>query len=632
MSRSPQPTALGNALATESSALDELRTLRALREREREVAESAEDRVGGLAVAVLFVGALLWVVGAFGGPGPPGRWIGAATATLVLLLVVWRRRLTRQRVRRTWSVEWLARALARIGDAWDFGQDGGLRFADAEHPFTADLSVFGSFSLFERLNSCHTPLGERALAGILDASAVPGDGMVQRQAAVRELARSLAVRERYELAFREFESRSSVDAGQLEQKTRGLMAWGRSGPESEAHPIPVPVHVALAAAALTGASATLLFAAPWWVGALPYVLNLVILRRARWLGDLDRRFDAVRRTLEPWGGVLATMEADAPSDPLLARIRSPVAGSGAARAVEDLGRHARSLAQRRNLIWVLTGEALLLWDFVAARRLEAWRRQHGPDLHTWLEAAALQEAMVSLATYAAAVPDHTWPREVWEGAPLVAEGLAHPLLAAEQRVANDVELDPVGAITVVTGSNMSGKSTYLRAVGLGVVMAQTGIPVPAASMTLRPLPVVTSMVVTESLERGSSRFHAEVTRIRRCLEWAEQAGGGLVLLDEILSGTNSRERHIGTMAVLRQLGRIGAVTLVSTHDLSLAALEIHLPHTRTVHFRDQVVNGHMSFDYRLRPGVLPSTNALEIMRAEGIEVDDLPTDPTPHRP
>lgn len=608
------------------SSPESVSALRDERERERAAAERIEDRVGAAGVAVLFAGAALWVVSALGGPG--NGWTVPITLVLVTGLVLWRRRLTAVRVRRAWSVEWLDRSLARLADEWQFDQYDGERFMDAGHPYAADLGLFGTFSLFRRLNACRTPLGERALAKILDGSALPGDGMVQRQSAVDELAEALDVRERMELAYREFETLSAVDPEDLERKTRGLMEWGRAGPDHPGHrPLPIPIHVFLAAAALGGVGATLFFAAPWWVGALPYVVNLTVLRRASWLGELDNRFDAVRRTLDPWSGVLAAMERESPLDPLLAGVRAPVAGSGAAEAVKELGRHSRSLAQRRNLIWLLTGEALLLWDFVAARRLEAWRRRHGPDLHTWLGAAAMQEALVSLATYAAAVPGHARPVEVWDGPPLVATQLAHPLLPRKQRVPNNVELAPAGAITVVTGSNMSGKSTYLRAVGLGVVMAHAGLPVPAASMALTFLPVITSMVVTESLERGSSRFHAEVTRIRRCLEWAEGAGGGLVLLDEILSGTNSEERRIGTLAVLRTLSGLGAVTLVSTHDLSLARLEDQLDHTRTVHFRDEVVDGQMRFDYVLRPGVLPSTNALEIMRAEGIEVDDLPVGP-----
>lgn len=610
---------------TRDTVRNEVASLRAAREEDRAAAERSEDRVGTLGVAILLAGGLVWLVGALGGPGPPTSWTLGITALLVVTVVLWRRRWTAQHVRRAWSVEWLDRALQRLGDTWDFDQDNGARFADGTHPYTADLGVFGPFSLYLRVNACRTALGQRALAEWLDGSRLPGEGMAQRQSAVRELASSIEVRERFELALREFEERSALEPALMERKTRSLMEWGRAGPDSPeaAKPIPVALHAILAAAAVAGVGATLFFAAPWWAGALPYALNLVVLRRAKWLDDLDNRFNTVERTLEPWAGVLATMEQEAPRDPLLASTRAPVAGSGASAAVAELGRLSRSLAQRRNLIWVLTGEAILLWDFVAARRLEAWRTRHGPDLHTWLKAAATQEAFLSLAAYAAGVPEHCWPKEVWDGAPLRAQAMAHPLLPRGGRVANDVELDPRGAVTVVTGSNMSGKSTYLRTVGLGVVMARAGLPVPASSMELMPLPVITSMVVTESLERGSSRFHAEVTRIRRCLEWAAEAGGGLVLLDEILSGTNSEERRLGTLAVLRRLSQVGAVTLVSTHDLSLARLEDQLPHTRTVHFQDDVVDGQMSFDYVLREGVLPSTNALEIMRSEGIPVDQL---------
>ena len=608
---------------TAASLEDRLRELRDAREAEREAAGRREDRWGTLGVGALFVGATLWLVRAFGGPGPGGGVILGLTAGLVLALTLVRRGWSTRRERLSWSVEWIDRALSRLQDRWDFGQDDGHRFADPTHPYVADLGIFGSFSLFERLNACRTALGERRLARILDGKALGTASLAERQDAIRELRDRLEVRERAELAFRQFErSRVPRDPHALERITEELIAWGTHAADEPPHQGPPPVlHWTLAGVAVVGAGATLFAAAPWWVGAVPWAFNLWLLHRATWVGALASRFEVVEKRLTPWAGVLEVLEGSNFRNAELASLRARVAGSGASDAVRDLGRRARSLSQRRNLIWVVTGGALLLWDFLAARRLLRWRAEYGPDLGRWLDAAARFEALLCLAGYAAAVPDHVWPVESEDGPPLRATALAHPLLPADRRVSNDLDLDPAGCTWVVTGSNMSGKSTFLRAAGLGVVLARAGAPVPATAMALRPLSVMTSMIVTESLERGSSRFHAEVVRIRRCLDWVRQAEGGLVLLDEILSGTNSAERHQGTEAVIRTLTALGAVTLVSTHDLALADLEKELPYTRVVHFRDTIEDGRMTFDYVARPGVLPSTNALEVMRAEGIAVD-----------
>ncbi len=577
------------------------------------------------------MGALLWLAVSLGAPGPRAGWTAGATAIAVLASTLYRRRLTRVRERKGWSVQWLDQAVARLEDRFEFDQPDGTRFVDSTHAYTTDLGVFGSFSLFRRLNACRTGLGERALASMLDGSDLLGEGIHHRQRAVLELRDRLDVRERFELAFRSLAERvRSLDAAALEERTRRLIAWGAPGETSEDDETgpPTAVLVGLAVAATSGALATLAFGAPWWVGAGPYLFNLFLLNRAKWLGELATQFELVERTLMPWSRVLAEIERTSFDSTLLADVRSRVAGTGAPLAVRDLGRYARALSQRRNLIWVLTGEALLLWDFHAAKRLTTWRKEHGPDLGGWLRSAARIEACLSLATYAAAAPEHAWPQERWEGPLFETKGLAHPLLPAATRVGNDLELDAPGAIWIVTGSNMSGKSTFLRSAGLGVVMANCGLPVPARSMVLHDLHVVTSMVVTESLERGSSRFHAEVLRIKDCLDWAAEGAPALVLLDEILAGTNSEERHLGTLAVLRHLRGLGAATVVSTHDLALAHLETDLTDASVVHFRDRVEDGRMVFDYVLRPGVLPSTNALQVMRAEGIPVDDCEDQPT----
>jgi DNA mismatch repair ATPase MutS len=210
-----------------------------------------------------------------------------------------------------------------------------------------------------------------------------------------------------------------------------------------------------------------------------------------------------------------------------------------------------------------------------------------------------------------------------DGPVLELEELAHALLPAQVRVGNSLALPQLGQICLITGSNMSGKSTFLRTAGLAVVMSRMGLPVPARSMRMRDMQVVTCMTVHDSLKDASSLFYAEVRRLRQCLDWAAAGEATRVLFDEILAGTNSRERHIGAVAILESLSRLPAVSLVSTHDLELGELAQKMPEQlAVVHFRDHVREGVMSFDYTLRPGVLPSTNALRVMRLAGLDVPE----------
>jgi DNA mismatch repair ATPase MutS len=270
-----------------------------------------------------------------------------------------------------------------------------------------------------------------------------------------------------------------------------------------------------------------------------------------------------------------------------------------------------------------------MWDAHCALALRRWKARAGRRLRVWLETLAETEALASLAAFADEHPEFAWP-ELAAEPQLVATGLGHPLIAADRRVANDVRLASGGRALVITGSNMSGKSTLLRALGANVALAAAGAPVCAAALRVGPLRVATSMRIADSLEQGVSHFYAELRRLKQVIDWARGAGGGgsdapvLFLLDEILHGTNSRERIIGACGVVRELVAMGALGAVSTHDLGITALERELPgRVENAHFEEQVRGDEMTFDYVLRPGIVQSSNALRLMRAVGIDVGDI---------
>jgi DNA mismatch repair ATPase MutS len=263
----------------------------------------------------------------------------------------------------------------------------------------------------------------------------------------------------------------------------------------------------------------------------------------------------------------------------------------------------------------------LMYSVQVALKSEAWRRQHGMAVRGWLDATGEMEALLSLAAYHYEHPDDPFPEFV-DGSPHVqGEALGHPLIPAARCVRNDVRLDAETRAILVSGSNMSGKSTYLRTAGVNIVLAMAGAPVRARRFQLTPLQVGASIQVNDSLQEGSSRFYAEITRLRRIYDLAAETPPLLFLLDELLQGTNSKDRRIGAEGVLRGLLERGAIGILTTHDLALTEMS-GLPDgaLKNMHFQDDLESGRMRFDFELRPGVITKSNGLELMRSIGLKV------------
>ena len=279
---------------------------------------------------------------------------------------------------------------------------------------------------------------------------------------------------------------------------------------------------------------------------------------------------------------------------------------------------------RRNQIFLPLSWLLGLGTQLAFA-IERWRAEYGEALVGWVDTLGTLEAVVALSGYAYEHPEDPFPDVLDEGAVFDSVGLGHPLLPAATNVRNDVSLvapstgEPPQAL-LVSGSNMSGKSTLLRSVGINVVLALAGAPVRATRLRVSRLRVGASIRVNDSLREGESRFYAEIARLRRIVDLARDAGPALFLLDEMLGGTNSHDRRIGAEAVIASLLDTGAVGLVTTHDLALAAIAERRPSMENVHFEDRMEDGRMRFDYRMRPGVVTRSNAIELMRAVGLEV------------
>jgi len=556
------------------------------------------------------LGAILTIWLAFGQHLFSGWWL-AVPLLGFLALVAWHDRVIQRKRRAQRAVAFYEEGLRRLEHRW---QGRGIKetiYAPASHPYAADLDILGSGSLLELLCTARTRGGERCLANWLLHGADPVT-ILARQEALADLRDRLDFRE--ELALLGEETRSEITPETLTE-------WGEA-------PLALSSKSLRAVAALLGAGGGL--AAILWpvgLGYLPLIVMVVLgqafavwLRKPvlRTLRDVDRAV----RDLALLSALLGRLECEPFHTPLLQALRFNLDTEGLppSTQIRRLQTLLDFLDLQRNIFFALIA-LVLLWPVQFAFAIEAWRQQNGPRLTVWLRVVSELEALSALANYAYENPDNPFPEIVEEETCFVAEGLGHPLLPEEQTIRNDIALGNRTQLFVVSGSNMSGKSTLLRAIGVNTVMALAGAPVRAKRLRLSPLQIGASLRTLDSLQGGVSRFYAEILRLNQIVDMAKNSPPLLFLLDEILHGTNSHDRLIGAEAIARSLVRQGAIGLITTHDLALARIETESDlRAVNVHFEDQLLDGKMSFDYHLRPGVVAKSNALELMRAVGLDI------------
>jgi hypothetical protein len=633
------------------AALYAERRERCLAEERRLAAVSLRFSIArGILFAALLV-CLLAVLLARGGPAArlPLAGAGAALVAFVVLAMVHDRRL--RELRRAEELRHIAEeGLARLDRDWDRLPLSSEPPRDRRSPLARDLDLYGRASLFHLLGTAHTPAAKALLRDWLEGAAPPSE-IEARQAAVAELAGLLDFRQGLEIEARGME-RHPPDC-------EPFLRWAEGDPWLLRRP--ALLWTARIAAALTLAA---LVAVPaWgWTPLLTMVLasfGLTYALRDEVAARLDRvaarrdemllytaalRHAASRSFASPRLLELAAA-LGAPRAPS-AETRSQGVGhgtsgedprAGRARAAHEwlaLLESRLSLADARHsapLHFIL--QTLVLWDFHVLARLEEWQRAAGRHARRWLLSLGEVEALAALGGLRFDNPAWCLP-EVVAGQPEVAaRDLGHPLLPPARRVGNDVTVGPAGSFLLVTGSNMSGKSTLLRAIGINAVLAQAGGPACAAALRLPPLRLATSILVEDSLAGGISFFLAELLRIKQVVAAAPEAEHEgvtlLYLLDEVLRGTNSAERQIAVRRVLRYLLAHGALGAISTHDLELAAGAGLTQAARPVHFRETLIaevpgpeGPRMTFDYRLRPGPATTTNALELLRQVGLDLPE----------
>ncbi|BAC91944.1 MutS family DNA mismatch repair protein [Gloeobacter violaceus] len=487
--------------------------------------------------------------------------------------------------------------------------------------FARDLDLFGHASLFQLTCTAHTPMGRRLLARWLLEPAGPA-AIAGRQRAIADLAPLLDWRQDLAAAGR-FLAQKPPDPA-------SFVAWAEAPSWLDQRPWLVWVArlSAAATAALIALQAAEVLSLPLWLG--PLTLNIVL--SGIYTASIHQTFAAVSNrsgSVRAYAGLFAALSRLECRDETLKSLQAESLNA------EDRLRKLDTLVGCSDLrfsqLIYLAVQWITLWDVHVLGLLESWRRQSGDRVRSWLEALAQIEALASLASLAHDQPEWVFA-EVDTRLQVIAAGqLGHPLIGEAVRVANDVTLGPPGTFLLVTGSNMSGKSTLLRSIGLNIVLALAGAPVCARSLRLPPVTLKTSMRVQDSLASGLSFYMAELQRLKEVVDAARPAERPLLyLLDEILLGTNSAERQVAVRRVLSFLLGRGALGAISTHDLALADLPELAAAARTVHFREHFAAGAagpvMTFDYRMRPGVAPTTNALKLLELVGLG------DPEDNRP
>jgi len=529
----------------------------------------------------------------------------------------WQSRMERDAECARRAIQFYERGRARLEHRWHDDGENGARFADPHHPCSSDLNLFGPASLFHLLSTARTRGGEERLAGWMKSVSSPSVTIGElraRHEAVTELRPLLDLREKIAVAGDDY--RAGVDP-------KHLVEWAQE---------PAHAFAGWKRVAALVLSILIFGVLVWWfatnlespdarlaVVIAGAIAGLFALPMRNQILAIVHAVEAPAHDLELLSQIIAVIESQQFQSPRLASLRNAIEieGQPASKRIRKL-RHLVEMLDSRDNVFVRTFGPLLLWTTQLGMAIEAWRAENAAFVAGWVNAVSEIEALSSLANYAWENPEDPFPQFAEEGSTFVGEELGHPLLPRDRCVRNSVSLTSPRRMLVVSGSNMSGKSTLLRTIGVNTVLAMIGAPVRAKSLRLTLMALGASITTVDSLEEGYSRFMAEVMRLKQVLELPVPS---LFLLDELLGGTNSHDRALGSEGLIRALLGRGAIGVVTTHDLSLTRVAADLaPAAANVHFEDKLVEGRLVFDYTMRPGVVQRSNALDLMRAVGLDV------------
>ena len=568
--------------------------------------------VGNLKLATILVGlALAWF--SFKGHLFNSSWLWVVVLLYTGLSVLHEQILRAQNYAQR-AAAYYQKGIGRMEDRWPGTGSTGDRFRNDDHVYSGDLDLFGRGGLFELLSAARTPMGENRLAAWL-LSPSGTEAILERHNSVTTLRDRVDLREHLAIIGEDLRATLNPET---------LIHWAESEP-------------GMRMTVFRGIGLLLALCA---IAALFYLLNTAILWPLLVVLAVEM---AVLRFLQPpalevlqgvdcnadglilFSRILERLEKEEFSSTQLQKFAEmlKLENQPASRSIRKLARIVYWSDARSSLLGSILNLPLL-YTMQLGFAADAWRKRWGSQMRQWVNVTAELEALLSLATYSYEHPDDPFPEILTDGdtgASFDGEEMGHPLIPAAQCVRNSARLSRERPLLLVSGSNMSGKSTFLRTVGINTVLAMAGAPVRGKSLRLSPLTLGTRIRTSDSLQEGRSNFYAEILRIRAVFELPAERCNLLFLFDELLEGTNSKDRRIGAEGLMRALLTRGAIGIVSTHDLALTEMTDSLNQSaRNAHFQDYVEDGKMRFDYKLREGVVAKSNALELMRLVGLKV------------
>ncbi|MGI6065674.1 MAG: MutS family DNA mismatch repair protein [Bacillota bacterium] len=510
-------------------------------------------------------------------------------------------------------------SLKRLSGEWASFSDTGEEFGADNHPFSADLDIFGKGSLFQWTNTAYTFLGRQRLAHLLSTTPDTKEKVSARQEAVEELAPKLKWRQQFQV--------EGIISSERAQDPGELIQWGK-----KANPFFRRREIIFAFRFLPSLTILLIILSLFFSQTVSYLIpvGLVILQTAILFflrRDTSLTFAVAHQYKENIKGyrrMLEVFETAQFLSPHLSNLKNKLGGNKVLPAYQQIKKleKAVDMTYMRYSQLYFIFNIITMWDFQCQIALERWKKQSGHSLQKWLETIGEIESLSSLALIRFDHPDWAMPKIIDDFTGLWAKELAHPLLP-ESRVPNNLTITTPGEIFLITGSNMSGKSTLLRTAGINLVLAYAGGPVCAKEFRAGLMNIYTSMRINDDLRANISSFYGELLRIKLVLDATRQGRPVFILLDEIFRGTNSRDRHTGARHLIKKLSRAGALGLVSTHDLELADLaQERDAKIKNYHFEEYYRDGKLLFDYILRPGVSTTKNAIFLMKMAGIEITD----------
>jgi len=507
-------------------------------------------------------------------------------------------------------------SLKRIKGEWDSFKDDGEDFRNNNHNYSEDLDIFGNKSLFQWINTAKTYTGRQNLSKLLTELVGNKKDILERQAAVDELSSMLKWRQRF-LA-------EGMIASDKIHDPKDLIAWSKEDNEYFRSPYKIAlIRILPIITIILIVQGYILSIIPsYWpsIALFSQFLFLILKGKERQqLLSISERFNHDLRT---YYNMLKTFEKQRFLSPYIDNIQRSIKdkeGVEAFKQIDELTSIINAIANRRNSLYSIIN-VITLWDLQTIIALEKWKQNSGHCLEGWLDAIGKIEALSSLAVIRFDNPDWAMPIISEDESVLETEGIGHPLLS--NRISNDITFGHNKKVLLITGSNMSGKSTLLRTSGINLVLAYAGAPVCAKYFMASIMDIYTCMRVSDNLSENISSFYAELLRIKKIISEAEADKKVFFLLDEIFKGTNSIDRHIGAKVLINKLSKTKSIGMVSTHDLELCELEKENPKIANYHFREYYEDDKINFDYKLRSGASTTRNAIYLMKLAGIDIEN----------